>query len=53
MIAVLIGSYAIVFFSLTKLKVLKTDKSGKEHLPSKNYDIIELNKSLSVCGVDW
>jgi hypothetical protein len=40
------------FFSLTKLKVLKMDKSGKEHLPSKNHEIIELDKSLSVCGVD-
>jgi hypothetical protein len=40
------------FSSLTKLKVLKMDKSGKEHLPSKNHEIIELDKSLFVCGVD-
>jgi hypothetical protein len=25
---------------------------GSEHLPSKNHEITELNKSLSVCGVD-
>jgi len=36
------------FFSPTKLKVSKTDKCGREHLPSKNHKITELNKSLSV-----
>jgi hypothetical protein len=52
-IAMLIRSYAIIFFSLTNIRVLKTDKCGKEHLPSKNHEITKLDKSLSVCSVDW
>jgi len=52
MITMLVRSYAIIF-SFTKLEVSNTDKCGKEHLPSKNHEIMELDKSLSVCGKDW
>jgi hypothetical protein len=53
MITVLVRNYAIIFFSPTKLKVSKTDKCGREHLPSKNHEVTVLDKSLFVCGVDW
>jgi hypothetical protein len=50
-VVVLVWNFAIVFF-LIELEVLKVEKCGNEHLPSNNDEIIELNKSLSVCGVD-
>ncbi len=42
------------FFSpSTRLIMFKINKSCKEHSPSKNQEITELHKSLSICGVDW
>jgi hypothetical protein len=38
---------------LTEFEMLKAKKCDNEHLPSKNHEIMELDKSLSVCGVDW
>ncbi len=41
------------FFFFKKLEVFRTDTCGKERLPFKNHEITELDKSLSVCGMEW
>jgi len=40
-------------FFFKKLEVFRTNTCGKEHLPSKNHEIIELDKSFSMCDVEW
>jgi hypothetical protein len=50
-IVVLVRNFATVFF-LTELEMLKAGKCDNEHLPSKNHEITELDKSLSIYGVD-
>jgi hypothetical protein len=49
-VVMLIWNFANFF--LTELEVLKAKKCDNEHLPSKNHEIMVLNNSLSVCGVD-
>jgi len=46
------GVRQILFF-FKKLEVFKTHTCGKEHLPSKNHEITELDKSMSMCGMEW
>ncbi len=48
---VALGWSSIIFFFFKKLEVFKMDMWGNEHLPSKNHEIMELHKSLSVCSV--
>jgi hypothetical protein len=40
-------------FFFKNLEVCKTETYDKEYLPSKYHEISELDKSLSVCGVEW
>jgi hypothetical protein len=43
----------IFFFFFKKHEVFRTDTCSKAHLFSKNQEIIELDRSLSVCGIEW
>ncbi len=52
-ILVLVRKYAIVSFPLKKLAMSKIDKCDNERLPSKNQEITEFIKSLSICDVAW
>jgi hypothetical protein len=50
---VALGWSSINSFFFKKLEVFRMDMWGNEHLPSKNHEIIELHKSMSVCSVKW
>jgi hypothetical protein len=41
------------FFFFKKFEVFRIDTCGEAHLPSENQEITELDRSLSVCGVEW
>jgi hypothetical protein len=45
------GKFYFIFSK--KFEVFRTYTCNKAHLPSKNQEITELDRSLSVCGVEW